>query len=191
MTDHTANLCACKCETRLFPGRCTRCVLCAGFDGRRINVRGKSIRTCEFQSGVSGEKKKRGRWDEKVLRTSNTTALICCIRVVNVQHRHGTCRQGEIGEGVVDEWAGAQPHGHYRKLPAMCKSADAFCRKPAPSTTEGVHVIEQPSYLSSSLSEPCKYFVKSYRHSVLSDGWTYAYTARLQEFARCDIRNRV
>ena len=43
---------------------------------------------------MSGGKKKRGRLT-KGLRTSNTTALICCICVVNVlQHRHGTCGQG-------------------------------------------------------------------------------------------------
>ena len=59
-----------------------------------------SIRTCEFQSGVSGESKKRGRDEmkKKALRTSNTTALISCIRVVNVQHWLGTCGQDEIGE---------------------------------------------------------------------------------------------
>ena len=55
------------------------------------------IRTCEFQSGVS-EKTKTRRMDG-VLRTSNTTALITCICVVNVKHRHGTCEQDEVREG--------------------------------------------------------------------------------------------
>ena len=71
-----------------------------------------SIRTCGFQSGVSGENKKRGvdEMKKRGLRTSNITALICCICVVNVWHRLGTCAQGEInGEGLdVGEWAGGR-----------------------------------------------------------------------------------
>lgn len=57
------------------------------------------------------------------MRTSNTTALTTCICVMNVQHRHGTCKQGELREGLVEMRTGAQPHGYHRKLPAMGESA--------------------------------------------------------------------
>ena len=49
---------------------------------------------------------------KRVWRTSNTTALICCIRVVSVQHRLGTCGHGEIA--VRGSWPSGdlQAHSH-------------------------------------------------------------------------------
>jgi hypothetical protein len=69
--DHTANLCV----ERWSPDVCVQYAV--GFLAMR-EIR--PITTCKFQSGVSGVKEKRG-----MMRTSNTTALICCICVVNGQ----------------------------------------------------------------------------------------------------------
>lgn len=78
---------------------------------------------------------------DEVLRTSNTTALTTCICVMNVQHRHGTCKQGELREGSVEMRTGAQPHGYHWKLPARKNRQARFpgCR---PRCTEGIHVID-------------------------------------------------
>ena len=73
------------------------------------------------------------------LRTSNTTALTSCIRVVNVKHRHRTCKQDEVREGQsMRDTATLVIAGSYRQR------GNRQALNPEAGTTDGekFHVID-------------------------------------------------
>ena len=118
---------------------------------------------------------------KRVWRTSKTTALIWCI----LQHRLGTCGQGEIA--VRGPWLSVDRQAHsHMVIPGGCRQCGGR-QAPVPEAgalnTNTLHVIASVSDKTSRSGR-----VKSYRRFTQSLDVPNDPAAK--EFARCNVRNR-